>query len=517
MKEEETKKLEFINENIIEKGYNPEEVANFTMKTFGVPFESLSLEKLKQVVEEFKDKGLNDTYKTVKLNEKKTEEKKNEQKENSKKKEKSEKIQTPLYAPDSYEVETGYQQENKLIELYRNNNLISIEVSEPQKEGKTGFFSKSYMTYRIQCPQLNSDVRRTYSDFEWFRNQLLIRYPLRVIPPIMKDNVLKQIGNVLKLESEEINEQRKLRYLNQFMSCLINKKIIRTSPILYEFLVLNNDLFKTYQNKLNNRKYELSISLDNLITMKGKIKCELKEDSITETNKNINKYNSFIDIYNKITSNIVNIAEDFNNLKNHMKQISLLYNKLNENIDQYKCNYTDDMKNVYTDFVKIFNNWSISFEKQSEYFNRDFKETFNYLGLEIGEMNSIYKKYIEYKNEYETFTNLVNKKKEQLFASKKIDQWNVEPGTEEDIPNFLGDKKTAFEKMLYKETLLLKEEKKRIACTIYLMNRQFDKLMKNQSKRIKIYYQSIKENAKIIFGNEQRLKDLTELDSSENK
>ena len=245
MKEEETKKLEFINENIIEKGYNPEEVANFTMKTFGVPFDSLSLEKLKQVVEEFKDKGLNDTYKTVKLNEKKTEEKKNEQKENNKKKEKSEKIQTPLYAPDSYEVETGYQQENKLIELYRNNNLISIEVSEPQKEGKTGFFSKSYMTYRIQCPQLNSDVRRTYSDFEWFRNQLLIRYPLRVIPPIMKDNVLKQIGNVLKLESEEINEQRKLRYLNQFMSCLIKKKIIRTSPILYEFLVLNNDLFKT--------------------------------------------------------------------------------------------------------------------------------------------------------------------------------------------------------------------------------------------------------------------------------
>ena len=71
--------------------------------------------------------------------------------------------------------------------------------------------------------------------------------------------------------------------------------------------------------------------------------------------------------------------------------------------------------------------------------------------------------------------------------------------------------------MLYKETILLKEEKKRIACTIYLMNRQFDKLMKNQSKRIKIYYQSIKENAKIIFGNEQRLKELTELDSSENK
>ena len=507
MSNEETQKMEYINENIIEKGYNPEDVANFSMKTLGLPFDSLSLEKLKKVVEEFKDQGLNDAYKNIKINEKK-EEKKNESKEKTKKNEK----QIPLYNPDSYEFETGYQQENKLMELYRNNNLISIEVSEPQKEGKSGLFSKSYMTYRVKCPQLNSDVRRSYSDFEWFRNQLLIRYPLRVIPPIQKDNMLKQIGNVLKLENDGFKEERIVRFLNQFMSGVIKKKILRTSPLLYEFLILNNDLFKKYQNKINNKKYELSISFDNLLTMKGKIKCELKEDSLTEANKGINKYNSFIDIYNKINSSISNIADDFNNLYWHMKQISLLFNKLNETIDQYKCNHTEDMKNVYTDFVKIFHNWSVSFKKQSEYFNKDFKETLNYLGLEINEMNLIYKKYNEYKNEYETFTSLVNKKKEQLFTSKNIDKWSVEPGTEEDIPTFLDDKKTAFEKMLYKETNLLKEEKKRIAGTIYLMNKQFDKLMKNQSERIKKLYESIKENAKLIFGNELILKELLELE-----
>ena len=516
MNNEETQKMEYINENIIEKGYNPEDVANFAMKTLGVPFDSLSLEKLKKVVEEFKDQGLNDAYKNIKINEKK-EEKKNESKEKAKKSEKLENGKMPLYNPESYEFETGYQQENKLMELYRNNNLISIEVSEPQKEGKSGFFSKSYMTYRVKCPQLNSDVRRTYSDFEWLRNQLLIRYPLRVIPPIPKDNMLKQIGNVLKLENDEFNEQRKLRYLNQFFNGLIKKKILRTSPLLYEFLILNNDLFKKYQNKINNRKYELSISFDNLLTMKGKIKCELKEDSLTEANKSINKYNSFIDIYNKINSSISDIAVDFNNLYWHMKQISSLFNKLNETIVQYKCNHTEDMKNVYTDFVKIFNNWSVSFKKQSEYFNKDFKETINYLGLEINEMNLIYKKYTEYKNEYETFTSLVNKKKEQLFTSKNIDKWSVEPGTEEDIPTFLDDKKTAFEKMLYKETILLKEEKKRIAGTIHLMNKQFDKLMKNQNERIKKFYESIKENATIIFGNEQLLKELIELKISEKK
>ena len=56
--------------------------------------------------------------------------------------------------------------------------------------------------------------------------------------------------------------------------------------------------------------------------------------------------------------------------------------------------------------------------RTSEYFSKDFKETFNYIGLEISQINSINKKYIEYKNKYESFTNMINKKKDQLFASK---------------------------------------------------------------------------------------------------
>ena len=513
MDQELTEKMNYINENIIEKGYNPEDVANFVMKKIGVPYESLSLEKLKQMVEEYKDKGLTETYKTIKINEKKIDSKEKEkekqkQKEQEEKTNKTENYLATLYSPESYEIETDCQQENKLMELYRNNNLISITVSEPQKEGKAGFFSKTYMTYRVQCPQLKTDVRRSYADFEWFRNQLVIRYPLRVIPPIIKENVLKQLGNILKLESEELIEERKIRYLSQFMNGLTNKKLFRTSPILLEFLELDNDLFKKYQDKLNKKKYEVSISLDNLLTMKGKIKCELKTDELLEANKNINKYNSFCDLYNRLDSSISSFVSDLNNLNIHAKEISLIFNKLNENLTQYKCKNTEDMSKFFVDFGKIFNNWSISSLKQSNYFDTYFRETFNYLNAEINEMSIIYKNYTEFKNEYETLTVLVNKKKEQLFTTKNIDKWSVEPGTEDDIPMFIDDKKVAFEKMLHKETLLLKEEKKRIAAVIYFMNKQFDKLMKNQNERIKKYYESIGQNAKTIFMEEHVMQSL---------
>ena len=43
------------------------------------------------------------------------------------------------------------------------------------------------------------------------------------------------------------------------------------------------------------------------------------------------------------------------------------------------------------------------------------------------------------------------------------------------------------------------------------MNKQYIKLLKTQNERVKKYYDSVKKNAKLIFGNEQMLKDLSEI------
>ena len=43
MEDEKTQKLVYINENIIEKGYNPEELSNFVIKKTGIPMENMGL------------------------------------------------------------------------------------------------------------------------------------------------------------------------------------------------------------------------------------------------------------------------------------------------------------------------------------------------------------------------------------------------------------------------------------------------------------------------------------------
>ena len=39
-------------------------------------------------------------------------------------------------------------------------------------------------------------------DFEWIRNQMVLRYPLRLILPVMKERVMKTIANIITLYDE---------------------------------------------------------------------------------------------------------------------------------------------------------------------------------------------------------------------------------------------------------------------------------------------------------------------------
>lgn len=53
---------------------------------------------------------------------------------------------------------------------------IGIEVCNP-KIVKGGIFSSNYVVYTIKCEALKSEVVRRYSDFEWFRRELLKSFP----------------------------------------------------------------------------------------------------------------------------------------------------------------------------------------------------------------------------------------------------------------------------------------------------------------------------------------------------
>ena len=487
MSDPQQEKMKYISENILEKGYNPEDVSNFVMKKVGKPIESISLDQLKKLVEQFKDLSLAETYKNLETSQ---DEPKNQEKEE---------FQNPLYSPMLYDIKTVPQQDNELLKLENEKQKITIVVSDPKKEKSVGVFSKkSIYSYKVECPEIKKESRRTYADFEWLKNQLGLYYSLRVTPPLIKEPMYFTLEIVNKKDSEEVIEQTKVKYLNNFMNSLINRKVFRTSAILYEFLELNENDFKKYKDLLNKYKYDLNVTLDNLKTVKNTMKFELKSSGLKFADLLGKRCNIISDIYNKIEKNVVNVANDFQNLEIHLKEMGDLFNKLAE---QLKFNENaQKMENVYTKLNKVFTSWSISCGKQRLFFKDDFKLFFNYMNLEVQEMNVINQQYAVYKKEYEDFSVKLNKRKEELFVQKDQSKWSVEPGTEDQIPKYLNNKNLAFEKMLYQETAFQSNGKKLIACTIHFMVKQFDKLMKCQSEKVHNYFSKMKQNNQTIVG-----------------
>ena len=476
-------KMKYISANILEKGYNPEDLSNFVIKKIGKPIESITLEQLKKLIEQFKDQSLVETYKNLDQNQDDEEKAKEEIKIEQ---------EDPLYSPMTYEIKTQIQQDNELLKLDKEKKRIKITVSEPKKEKSKSLFKKDIYTYKVSCPEIKTEVRRSYADFEWLKNQLGLYYALRVVPPLLKESMFFQLEIVNKKDSEEVIENAKVKYLNYFMTSLIKKKIFRTSAILYEFLELNDTDFKKYKDLLGKYKYDLNVSLDNLKTVKGLIKFELKQNEIKTANNFGKKCNEISALYQYLDQKILNLSTDFLNLETHMKQIGAAFGKLaivlnfNENAKK--------MENIYQKLNKIFMSWSNSYSKQYTFFKSDFKDFFNYINLEIQEMNTINQSFISYKKEYEDLSKKLNKRKEELYAQKDFNKWSVEPGTEDQI------QKLAFEKMLYQETELQNNEKKLVACTQYLMQKQFNKLMKNQSDDVMNYFDKMKQDNQIIVG-----------------
>ena len=164
--EEEKERQQYINSTIIEKGYNPEQLSNY--------INSISFEELKILIEQFKNEELSKTILSVNL-----------KKDNNN--------LFNLYSPCEYNIETAIQQESEMLKLEREKKKINVIINEPKIES-SGFFTQKIYSFVISSEELNSKVKRTYNDFEWFKNQLNQRYPFILVPTIMKESIFEKIN-----------------------------------------------------------------------------------------------------------------------------------------------------------------------------------------------------------------------------------------------------------------------------------------------------------------------------------
>jgi len=163
-------------------------------------------------------------------------------------------------------------------------------------------------------------------------------------------------------------------------------------------------------------------------------------------------------IYTKLEENINKICCDLNNLSIQMKEIGDRFQELTNNLKYFQHN--GKMSNAYFQLNTIFTCWSSALQRQSEFFNQDFLQLFKFFNLQIKETDNLQKQFVTQKKNYESKGIKLLKKKEELFYQGDISKWGIDPSDKKLLESCLNEKTICFEKMLYKETNSLKEDKK---------------------------------------------------------
>jgi hypothetical protein len=463
-------KRQYINEQIIAKGYNPEELYNYIYNKRGLPFDNLLLADFQKVVEQFKNEQLSQRYITMQV---------------SKEKDKPKSAIEIYYGADSYEIKCAKQEKTPLSAF----KSIIITVSSPEKK-EGGFFSSTQYSYLIECPEIAVKTRRTDQDIDWLKNKLTEYHPYEIVPPLLKYQLLY---------NSEQNLQINIRYINKFFGALTQKKIFRNSPILFNFLALSPEEFNKYKNNLNQKPYTIDTSLANYISTKDTIKFEINPTLALKGKNLINKTISpIITLHSEIQSAFDSLVSDFNSMNKHFKEISNLFSLMTKALKSTSQDET--LPTVYESLARLCEDWSTSYLKQSKLFSEDMKEFFNFMHLEFSEFHRFGTEFENMKRHYETTKQKLQTKKEYLYNSKKYDKWELSPELGVDPKLLEKNKDAAMDAICYKESLEVNLIKRKFGLLIHMMDHQYKKVIIHQGKRAKSFFEYLAVNKNDLLG-----------------
>lgn len=327
-------------------------------------------------------------------------------------------------------------------ELSKYEKLI-ITVSNPEKKTE-GFFSKTYVTYKISTAPASYVVHRRYTDFTWLRNTLLNLFPYNSIPPIPKKN--KLVGDNY---AAPINLKRG-RFFEKFMNYLASDPIIKNSQIFFDFLYIGaetdfNSKKKVYEKvkNINNisefRNKDSKVEI--MINAEKENYCENIKDNVT---MNIN-------ILKKLNTSFKLLFDEINAVTTRLDEIASLWAQMFKASEKYfDHNITCE---CYKQLSILFCNWSNILKQQNSVVNIDIREHFKFLRKNYSSMKDLSNSIETPKSNYNKASKNLMYKKDDLFRRGDTSKWEFDPHDKIEMNKISNNKKLAFPLMCKKETL----------------------------------------------------------------
>ena len=281
------------------------------------------------------------------------------------------------------------------------------------------------------------------------------------------------------------------------MEHISQRKILRTSPITYEFLELNTPQFEIYREKLEANKFICKYNMENYMTVKGELKFDFSPEQVNIPGTYYKKLEATSSIYENLNKIMGHIVNDLNNLAKHMQLASEAFSALTNYSRESQQDAT--LINCYEKLKGVFNTWSQSYDKQKFFININFREFFDYMNLEIKNLSFMHQQYSHIKNDYESSGLELLQKKEKLFGGTKYSQWELSPDDMKNIEYLKQNKDQAFKLMLPGMTNLVAAQKVQLAAASFILKKEYERFMKKQGENLKNYLMSLKDkNQEII-------------------
>ena len=377
--EELKKKKELFQQEILNKQYNVDEFTEYIKQNTGmgeINFSNWSLEDMRNIIKNFQD------LKEVPEN------------ENTEKKEKT--LEQMGYK-DGEAISTKKANNVKLKNLNQDTFITGFEK-------ENGIFTTNYL-FKIEINDFNTTVKRNFNDFVWLKKTLEKFYPNTFIPPLPKMPFFKSYTD------DFIN--KKMRYLNKFLTSLSHNILILSSDIFYSFLTSE----KIEKLKEDYSAIEEPSSYKKLYTVEGILNITTgkeKDDLAKKILKNIKKRDIY---FKKLNTNLKDLINEFDVICKKMKTVSKDFKNMAKVFDDNQT-----ISNTFINYEKIIQTWSSFYSKLKISFNNDFKEFFKF----FHEYSNSYIKYYDDYNiaKYKFASNYVYYENINFIGKKELKELN---------------------------------------------------------------------------------------------
>ena len=321
----------------------------------------------------------------------------------------------------------------QLVKGHLNDRDAKVIINKPIYDSKL----KQYC-YKVETPEENWVVQRTYSEFEALHNELESIYPKQIVPKIPK-NPKKPTEAAMK---------KRTKYLQKMFDFILQNEVIKAQ--VFFNLFLKSQSYSIIQINSISKKEPIQ-AINELSWINGEV--SVSSSSESEWNSILKFTEAAPLIYQRINSNLKSLYSQINTVTS---TLNIIHNDIKELNNINKTIFQKDhIISCFDQLSEFSKKWSEILKKQNELIKYHVKDFLKGISYQVIPLVEIYQSGDKIRNKYKKNKKALDEQKLHTYMKKNPTKWDVEEPV--DRARLKKDKEYALSKMFPKDTKQLQQ------------------------------------------------------------